>query len=340
MGLIKKALNLFNESLIYYELDGDNHTYSVNLLSYIFKRNDFLRKDKKRFIIKDNVRYIHFKNFMINGIIDAPNTGSVRITDRFDKFGNIHVLSKDFIQLNFNDDNDKLLFSVTSIKAKDVSYSSYIKEVRVVDAESVDISGSSCFLDYLNINSKQFSYHVSNNNIGIINYKGDDLSFSNSRGIIRNISLSDVEHLNIKNCSLESEDGYFNVSNIPRVKSSVWMFSKPLTYNKGTVGKKDEGFILEDKTFNKEECFDLERAHVSYVLSKLLEKVYDDNEELADAYYRNVAKQLDDLEREYDGKVALLEESRDVFEEGLQKVKLKRYVVDKKRGSSTLKGAE
>ena len=49
MGLIKKALNLFNESLIYYELDGDNHTYSVNLLSYIFKRNDFLRKDKKRF---------------------------------------------------------------------------------------------------------------------------------------------------------------------------------------------------------------------------------------------------------------------------------------------------
>ena len=210
MGLIKKALNLFNESLIYYELDGDNHTYSVNLLSYIFKRNDFLRKDKKRFIIKDNVRYIHFKNFMINGIIDAPNTGSVRITDRFDKFGNIHVLSKDFIQLNFKDDNDKLLFSVTSIKAKDVSYSSYIKEVRVVDAESVDISGSSCFLDYLNINSKQFSYHVSNNNIGIINYKGDDLSFSNSRGIIRNISLSDVEHLNIKNCSLESEDGYFN----------------------------------------------------------------------------------------------------------------------------------
>src|SRR5699024_8569652 len=112
-------------------------------------------------------------------------------------------------------------------------------------------SGSSCFLDYLNINSKQFSYHVSNNNIGIINYKGDDLNFSNSRGIIRNISLSDVEHLNIKNCSLESEDGYFNVSNIPRVKSSVWMFSKPLTYNKGTVGKKDEGFILEDKTFNK-----------------------------------------------------------------------------------------
>ena len=331
MGLIKKALNLLNESVIYYELDGDDHTYSVNMLSYIFKRNEFLRKDKKRFVVKDNVRYIHFKNFMINGIIDAPNTGSVRITDKFDNFENIHVLSKDYVQLNFNDDNDKLLFSVTSIKAKDVSYSSYIRGARVYDAELVDVCGSSCSLESLNIKSEKLNYSVSPSNIRFFNYDGNNLNFSNSRGIIRNVYFGDVEHLNIKNCSLESENGYFNVSNIPRVKSSVWMFSKPLTYNKGTVGKKDEGFILDDKTFNKEECFDLGRAHVSYALSKVLEKVYNDNGDLADAYYRKVAKQLDDLEREYDSKVALLEESRDVFEEGLQRVKLKRYVVDNKK---------
>ncbi len=331
MGLIKKILNLLNESVIYYELDGDDHTYSVNMLSYIFKRNEFLIKDKKRFIVKDNVRYIHFRNFLINGIIDAPSTASVRITDKFDNFGNIHVYSKDFVQLNFNDDSDNLLFSVTSEKAKDVSYSSYIKEARIVDAELVDVCGSSCSLEKLSIKSERLNYSVSSNNIKIINYEGTDLNLSNSRGIIKNVCLSDVEHLAIKKCSLESENGYFNVSNTPRVKSSVWLFSKPLTYNNGTIGKKDEGFVLDDKTFSKEECFDLGRSYVSYALSKVLEKVYDDNEDLADAYYRKVAKQLDDLEREYDSKVELLEESRDVFEEGLQNVKLKRYVVDKKK---------
>lgn len=64
-GINKKVLNLLNERVIYYELDGDDSTYSVNMLSYLFKRHNFLKKDKKKIIIKDNVSYIHFRNFMV-----------------------------------------------------------------------------------------------------------------------------------------------------------------------------------------------------------------------------------------------------------------------------------
>lgn len=329
MGLIKKVLNLLNERVIYYELDGDDSTYSVNMLSYLFKRHNFLKKDKKKIIIKDNVSYIHFRNFMINGTIDAPSTNSVRITNKFDNFESVYIFCNGNIEFNFNDETNNALFEVKAEKAKYVSYSSYLKGVRVDDAKLVDICGTTCCLDSLDIKSERFNYSVSSNDIIYMSYAGNNLNLSSSRGIIRNVWLTNVEHFNMENCSLEGVKGNFCVSNIPKVKSSLWKFSQPLTYNDGSVGKKDNGFILDDKTFNKKECFDFGRAYVSYALSKVLEKVYDDNEYLVDVHYRKVAKQLDDLEREYDSKRELLEESRDVFEKGVEKVKIKRYVVDK-----------
>ena len=113
MGLIKKVLNLLNERVIYYELDGDDSTYSVNMLSYLFKRHNFLKKDKKKIIIKDNVSYIHFRNFMINGIIDAPSTNSVRITNKFDNFS-----SSDFNNFVFD---TMLIPSNTKLEANKAS---------------------------------------------------------------------------------------------------------------------------------------------------------------------------------------------------------------------------
>lgn len=329
MQSIKKIIKALKKERIIYKLDGDDREYSVNLLNYIFNWHKIW---ENRYKLKDNVSEICFKDFYLSGNLDISNCSMIVVTMTGNKVGNFSIFGNDDVDilLSLSDNMGKEFAHVVVENSHYLNYNHDFLELEVQDASMVEMSGDTCKLKSVTISSQFFEVFSNNVDIERLNYKGDKISFNSSNGNIKNVSFVDVSELKINNCSFESSDAYFDVSSIPIIKDSVWMFSNPLTYNKGTVGKKDEGFVLDDKTFNKEECFDLGRAYVSYALSKVLEKVCDDNDDLADAYYRKVARQLDDLEREYNSNVEILEESRDVFEEGLQKVKLKRYVVDKK----------
>ena len=104
---------------------------------------------------------------------------------------------------------------------------------------------------------------------------GDKVNFNNSNGKIRIALLDGVSECKINNCSFESTSANFDITLTPIIKDSVWMFDNQLQYKEGTIGNEKDGFILDDDTFNKDKCIDLERAYVSYTLSKVLEKIND-----------------------------------------------------------------
>ena len=98
-----------------------------------------------------------------------------------------------------------------------------------------------------------------------------------------------------------------------------------ITYNKVIIGNEDEGFILEDDTFNKDKCIDLGRAYVSYALSKLLEKIQCINEYKKDEFNNMLNQDIDEVKKYLDN----LESQSNDFKIGLDEVKVKSYSIYK-----------
>lgn len=197
--------------------------------------------------------------------------------------------------------------------------------MEVRDAKKIEISGDKCNLRDVVISSDSLEVYSKNVNIKRLNYMGDKVNFNDSNGNIKTVSLNGVSLFKINNCSFESKDASFDIALTPVIKDSVWMFDYPLRYNKGTIGNEDNGFILDDDTFNKDKCIDLERAYVSYTLSKVLEKI-DCINEYKEKEFNNILNQdIDEVKQYLDN----LKSQKYDFRNGLEDVKVKRYSINK-----------
>lgn len=228
---------------------------------------------------------------------------------------------------------DKVGKEIAHVDIEDSQYLLYdhdFWDLEVRDAKKIEISGDKCNLRDVVISSDSLEVYSKNVNIKRLNYMGDKVNFNDSNGNIKTVSLNGVSEFKINNCSFESKDASFDIALTPVIKDSVWMFDYPLRYNKGTIGNEDNGFIMDDDTFNKDKCIDLGRAHLSFVLSKIKDKIDDKIDDKFDLVYECISKDLDDLKSEYEQACDKLSQIANNYETKLQRDQIKKYVLSKK----------
>lgn len=325
MQSIKKIIEVLKKERIIYKLDGDDREYSINLLNYIFNICKIYSKSGK---LRDNVSYICFKDFHLSGALDVNNCSKVIVSSSDDNIEAFSIYGNDGvdIELNLCDKVGKEIAHVIIEDSQYLLYGHAFWDLEVRDAKNVEISGDKCNLRDVVISSDSLELYSKNVNIRRLNYTGDKVNFSDSNGNIKIALLNGVSLFKINNCSFESKNANFDIALTPVIKDSVWMFDYPLTYNKGTIGNEDNGFILDDDTFNKDKCIDLERAYVSYTLSKVLEKI-DCINEYKEKEFNNILNQdIDEVKKYLDD----LKSQKDDFRNGLEDVKVKTYSINKK----------
>ena len=329
MKSIKKIIEDLKKERIIYKLDGDDREYSVNLLNYIFNIRKIYSKSSK---LRDNVSYIWFKDFHLFGSLDVNNCSKVIVSSSDDNIESFNIYGNDGVDIVLNL-CDKVGKEIAHVVIEDSQYLLYghdFCDLEVRDAKKVEISGDKCNLRDVVISSDSLEVCSKNVNIRRLNYMGDKVNFNDSNGNIKIVSLNGVSLFKIKNCSFESKDASFDIALTPVIKDSVWMFDYPLRYNKGTIGNEDNGFIMDDDTFNKDKCIDLGRAHLSFVLSKIKDKIEDKIDDKFDLVYECISKDLDDLKSEYEQACDKLSQIANNYETKLQRDQIKKYVLSKK----------
>ena len=325
MRSLKEIIKYLKKERIIYKLDGDNKEYSTNLLNYLFNWHKIWEKSYK---LRDNVSEICFKDCHLSGKLNISNCSKVIVFGRdvnfesFSRYGN----ENSYIVLDFFDSAEYEIAHIVIKDAQYINYDHYFRDLVVKNAKNVEISSDKCNLRDVVISSDSLELCSESVNIRRLDYMGDKVNFNNSNGKIRIALLDGVSECKINNCSLESTSANFDITLTPIIKDSVWMFDNQLQYKEGTIGNEKDGFILDDDTFNKDKCIDLERAYVSYTLSKVLEKINDINEEKEKMFNNMLNQDIDEVSMYLDN----LETQRNEFRNGLDDIKVKRYSINKK----------
>ena len=322
---IKEIIKYLKKERIIYKLDGDDKEYSTNLLNYPFNWHKIWEKSYK---LRDNISEIWFKDCNLSGKLDVNNCSKVIVSGRDDSIESFSVYGNDNVDivLNFFDSAEHEIAYVVIKDAKYLNYDHYFCDLVIKNAKNVEISSDKCNLREVVISSESLELCSKNVNIRNLNYTGNKVKFSDSKGEIKKVLLNGVSECKINNCSLESEDANFNITLIPVIKSSAWMFDNQLQYNGGTIGKEKEGFIMDDNTFDKDICLDLERAYVSYVLAEVEKRIENENNDKKERFNELLYKDIEEIELYLES----LKSQSDDFGKELQKVKLKHYAFEKK----------
>lgn len=263
--------------------------------------------------------------------LDAKNSDSeIIISNSFDN-GCFYVYNSKKTKLIFygEDGNDVLCAEFEN--ADSVFFrviGQYISDLRCAETESVSIYGESCIADNIDIISKNIEYKCNNNDINNLYLCGDNVNISDSNGKVTSFYTTS-ENFSLVASSFESKSGVFNIKNVPVIKNSFLLFSGPIKYNDGSVGKKGEDFLLDDDTFSKDKCIDLGRAYLSFILSKVRDEIDDKIDDKFDLVYSYISKDLDDLKSEYDQACDNLSQIATNYETKLQRDKIKKYVFRK-----------
>ena len=326
MKKLKDLLDYLRESRVDYIFKGDDKVYSMNCFTYIFKKHKVFEKTSVGWYkIKDNISDVFFNYCDMDCFIDGSLGSSVSVRETCDNMSRVRVLS-DNITLVFDngaDNSETVMRFVNSNELCELSYKNSC--LYVEDAENAEISGNLCMFESAYIFSKNTKIINSDVDIKMLEVRGDKLELDNFKGNILHSYLNVSKKLEVSNCCLESKDGNFESENVPKIESSIWSFDKPLVYNGGSIGGKSAGIILDDSTFSKDSCIDLERAYVSYALKEVLKKVKSINNSKADIFNKMIDKDIEDLEEYIDE----LENRKVEFKSGLNKTLVKHYTNDK-----------
>ena len=326
MKKLKDLLDYLRESRVDYIFKGDDKVYSMNCFTYIFKKHKVFEKTSVGWYkIKDNISDVFFNYCDMDCFIDGSLGSSVSVRETCDNMSRVRVLS-DNITLVFDngaDNSETVMRFVNSNELCELSYKNSC--LYVEDAENAEISGNLCMFESAYIFSKNTKIINSDVDIKMLEVRGDKLELDNFKGNILHSYLNVFKKLEVSNCCLESKDGNFESENVPKIESSIWSFDKPLVYNEGSIGGKSAGIILDDSTFSKDSCIDLERAYVSYALKEVLKKVKSINNSKADIFNKMIDKDIEDLEEYIDE----LENRKVEFKSGLNKTLVKHYTNDK-----------
>ena len=326
MKKLKDLLDYLRESRVDYIFKGDDKVYSMNCFTYIFKKHKVFEKTSVGWYkIKDNISDVFFNYCDMDCFIDGSLGSSVSVRETCDNMSRVRVLS-DNITLVFDngaDNSETVMRFVNSNELCELSYKNSC--LYVEDAENTEISGNLCMFESAYIFSKNTKIINSDVDIKMLEVRGDKLELDNFKGNILHSYLNVSKKLEVSNCCLESKDGNFESENVPKIESSIWSFDKPLVYNEGSIGGKSAGIILDDSTFSKDSCIDLERAYVSYALKEINKKVKSINNSKADIFNKMIDKDIEDLEEYIDE----LENRKVEFKSGLNKTLVKHYTNDK-----------
>ena len=326
MKKLKDLLDYLRKSRVDYIFKGDDKVYSMNCFTYIFKKHKVFEKTSVGWYkIKDNISDVFFNYCDMDCFIDGSLGSSVSVRETCDNMSRVRVLS-DNITLVFDngaDNSETVMRFVNSNELCELSYKNSC--LYVEDAENAEISGNLCMFESAYIFSKNTKIINSDVDIKMLEVRGDKLELDNFEGKISHSYLTTTKELEVSNCCLESKDGNFESENVPKIESSIWSFDKPLVYNEGSIGGKSAGIILDDSTFSKDSCIDLERAYVSYALKEVLKKVKSINNSKADIFNKMIDKDIEDLEKYMDE----LETRKVEFKSGLNKTLVKHYTNDK-----------
>ena len=326
MKKLKDLLDYLRESRVDYIFKGDDKVYSMNCFTYIFKKHKVFEKTSVGWYkIKDNISDVFFNYCDMDCFIDGSLGSSVSVRETCDNMSRVRVLS-DNITLVFDngaDNSETVMRFVNSNELCELSYKNSC--LYVEDAENAEISGNLCMFESAYIFSKNTKIINSDVDIKMLEVRGDKLELDNFKGNILHSYLNVSKKLEVSNCCLESKDGNFESENVPKIESSIWSFDKPLVYNEGSIGGKSAGIILDYSTFSKDNCIDIERAYVSYVLKEVLKKVKSINNSKADIFNKMIDKDIEDLEEYIDE----LENRKVEFKSGLNKTLVKHYTNDK-----------
>ncbi len=253
--------------------------------------------------------------------VDASLGSSVSVKGTSDNLSRVRVLSKDITLIFDNGDENRetVIKTVNSEELCELSYkNSYLY---VKNAENTEITGNLCKFKSVHNFSKNTKIFDSKVDINLLEVRSDKLELDNFNGNISHSNLIITKELEVSNCCLESKYGSFASKAIPKIKNSVWSFDRPLVYNDDVIGGKSAGIILDDSTFSKDSCIDLERAYVSYALKEVFEKLESINKSKTQIFNRMIDKDILDLE-EY---IYELENRKDDFKSNLDKILVKQY---------------
>lgn len=322
MKKIKELIDKLRKSNTYYKFKGDDKLYSMNFFTYFFKKHKVFEKTSVGcYKIKDNISDVFFNYCDMDCFIDGSLGSSVSVRETCDNLSRVRILS-DNITLIFDNDVDNRETMMRFVNSNELCELSYKNScLYVEDAENTEISGNLCMFESAYIFSKNTKIINSDVDIKMLEVRGDKLELDNFKGNILHSYLNVSKKLEVSNCCLESKDGNFESENVPKIESSIWSFDKPLVYNEGSIGGKSAGIILDDSTFSKDSCIDLERAYVSYALKEVLAKVESTNNSKAGIFNKMIDKDIEDLEKYMDE----LETRKVEFKSGLNKTLVKQY---------------
>lgn len=322
MKKIKELIDKLRKSNTYYKFKGDDKLYSMNFFTYFFKKHDVFEKTSVGcYKIKNNISDVFFNYCDMDCFVDASLGSSVSVKGTSDNLSRVRVLSKDITLIFDNGDENRetVIKTVNSEELCEISYkNSYLY---VKNAENTEITGNLCKFKSVHNFSKNTKIFDSKVDINLLEVRSDKLELDNFNGNISHSNLIITKELEVSNCCLESKYGSFASKAIPKIKNSVWSFDRPLVYNDDVIGGKSAGIILDDSTFSKDSCIDLERAYVSYALKEVFEKLESINKSKTQIFNRMIDKDILDLE-EY---IYELETRKVEFKSGLNKTLVKQY---------------
>lgn len=316
--------------MITYQFKNSDRIHTITPLTYTFKAWRLLKRESKDgFIIKDKVAWVHFKNWIsFNLSLDASKANAkVIISDDFKHYFKAHIIGGN-TKVNIEDESGNDLFHIESANAENCMFKVDIDgtlSYDAFDADSVDIYGKECKMKSAYVTSEAFGCRMEELNIEKLDVKAKKINIDNSSGEIETLSVENTSSLNINNSFMKIVNGDFKLNNIPTIKASTLTFPNQLKYNKGKIGNKKKGFILNEDTFSKDKCLDLGRAYLSYVLSKLKEEVDDRVDDKYDLVYEEISKDFDDLKSEYERACDNLSQIADAYEDKLQNDKVMKY---------------